>query len=103
MMGCTAAEFYPEDGEWYCEELQIQLSFDGLGDCYYLIGEEKISCACGSDKGSRWLSVGCQETDSANFELGEEVFGAEFVSLDGNKLVVYDPSAETEYVFYRVE
>ena len=103
MTSCTTAEFYPEDGQWYCKELQIQLSFDDLGACYYRVGEEVIACACGSDPGSRWLSVGCQETDSAYFELGEEVFGAEFVSLDGEKLVVFDPKTETEYIFYRVK
>lgn len=101
-IGCTVAEFYPEEGEWYCEELQLQLSFDGQGDCYYIVGDEKVKCACGSDRGSRWLTVGCQEADSKYFDLGEEVFSAEFVRLDQEKLVVCEKKTETEYIFYRV-
>lgn len=99
--GC-ADEFYPEDGEWYCEELQLQLAFGGQGDCFYMFNNEKILCACGSDRGSRWLTVGCQDADSNYFSLGEEVFGAEFVGLDQDKLVVYDTATNTEYVFYRI-
>lgn len=102
LIGCTIAEFYPEEGEWYCEELQLQLAFGGKGDCFYLIDNEKIICACGSDKGSKWLTVGCQDVDSEYFDLGEEIFGAEFVSLDQNQLIVFDPTTEAEYTFYRV-
>lgn len=98
----SSEEYFPCDGTWYCEEPRFQLSFDGIGDCYYLIDGERISCACGSGEGSRWLTVGCQETDSEFFALAKEVFGAEFVSLDQDKLIVYDNSAEKEYVFYRI-
>ena len=102
LIGCAVAEFYPEEGEWYCEELHLQLAFGGQGDCFYFINNEKILCVCGSDRGSRWLTVGCQDADSEHFDLGEEVFGAEFVSLDQDKLIVYDAVTETEYIFYRI-
>ena len=103
LAGCTVAQFYPEDGEWYCEELSLQLAFGDQGDCFYLVNNWRINCACGSDRGSRWLTVGCLDEDSEFFELGEEVFGAEFVSLEKNKLIVYDKETQTEYTFYRVD
>ena len=103
LSGCAVAEFYPKEGEWYCEELGLQLAFGGQGDCFYLVDNTKINCACGSDRGSRWLTVGCQDADSAYFDLGEELFGAEFVSLSQDNLVVYNYSTNKEYVFYRVE
>lgn len=102
-VGCTPIEFYPNEGEWYCEELQIQLSFDAGGDCFYIYENEQIKCGCGSDKGSTWLSVCSQDADSEYFFLGEEVFGAEFVSLEQDVLVVYSETDGRNYTFHRVE
>lgn len=103
LVGCDPIEFYPDEGEWYCEELQMQLSFDSEGECFYIYKNEVIECGCGSDKGSTWLSVGCQDKDSQYFILGEEVFGAEFVSLEQDVLVVYSETGGRNYTFYRVE
>lgn len=99
---CTMATFYPEEGDWYCEELKLQLSFGDSNNCFIIKNGEIIDCACGSDKGSSWLSVGCQENGSIYYELGEEVFGAEFVQLEHDTLIVYDPQANKEYTFINV-
>ena len=103
LSSCGVMDYYPEDGEWYSEELQLQLCFGGKGDCFYVFKDEIIKCACGSDKGSSWLSVGCQEADSQYFSLGEEVFGAEFVNLEQDQLVVYVESEGKEYTFQRIK
>lgn len=94
-------EFYPQNGNWYCEELKLQLSFENPQDCFIYIENEKITCGCGSDKGSSWMSVGCQEYTS-HFELGEEVFGGEFIKWEGNELVIFEPESKKEYTFIQV-
>ncbi len=99
---CCIVNYFPEEGEWYCGELKMQLSFDHGGDCYVIVDGQKIKCGCGADPGSNWLMVGCQETDSEYYLLGEEVFGARFVKLSERQLVVFDPSSGKEYCFVRV-
>mgnify|MGYP003297396398 CR=1 FL=1 len=102
LQGCTPKEFYPDSGEWYCQELELQLAFGQDGECFAMINGEKMTCACGADRGSQYLSVGCQEVDCEYCSLGEEIFGAYFVSLDGDTLVLKTDDG-TEYKFLRVE
>lgn len=99
---CSAKRYYPEEGIWYCGELNIQLDFQDGSNCFVVHNGKKIACAAGVDPGSSWISVGCQEADNDCFILGEEVFGAEFVSLDNGILVVQDTDSAKEYRFIRI-
>lgn len=103
LFGCTEYTFFPEDGEWYCDELQLLLSFSNPNNCYVKVNDEMIRCAAGSDKGSSWLSVGCQDTDSNYYALGEEVFGGEFIYLDDEQLILFDPENNMQYIFIRTD
>ena len=101
--GCTPTEFYPKEGEWYCEELQLQLSFGGNQKCYIIKSGERIRCVCSNDLGSFWLSVLCQDPDSKYYRLGESVFGGEFVRLDQDELVIRDPRAKRNIRFAELQ
>lgn len=102
LLGCSPKEFFPDSGEWYCKELEMQLTFGSSGDCYVMRNGEKIKCACGTDKGSSYLSVCCQEPNCNYCYLGEEIFGASFVSLNEDVLVVKSNDG-IEYLFLQLD
>ena len=99
---CFAEKYYPEYGRWYCPELDMVLDYE-TGEAYFDINGANIKCAHGSDKGSDYLSVGCQEDSNPEFYLGEEVFGARFKSLTETALTVVDAKSGIEYVFYLMD
>lgn len=102
-MGCTPDQYEPENGVWYCEDLQIQLSYDIGKECYAIIDGEKIKTACGSDRGVNRLCVSNQQKGHPKYYMGETIFVAEIISLNETEFVVYDEQAQREFVFYRVE
>ena len=100
---CEPAQFFPEEGIWYCSELGIQLDFDDGLNCFFIYQGVKIVCDCEHDRGSSYLSVICQDMNTKHFTLGEEVFGAEFVSLDTERLILLEEETQTAYIFLRME
>lgn len=102
-IGCTPNRYEPEEGVWYCEDLQIQLSYDIGKECYVIINGEKIKAACGSDRGVNWLYVTSQQQGHPKFDLAEVIFSAEIISLNEVEFIVYDEQAKREFVFYRME
>ena len=98
---CKPVEYFPDEGEWYCEELEMQLAFGSDGNCFVMINGQEMKCGCGSDKGSNYLSVGCQELNCDHCYLGEEIFCATFVSLNNTVLIVEDVSSGIQYSFVR--
>ena len=103
IVSCEPAAYFPEEGIWYCRELQIQISGDRPVDCWIISEGEKIQCTWGSDRGSKWMSVGCQDPKTERYHMGEVVFGGEFVSLDDNALMILEPVSNKEHTFIRVE
>lgn len=103
LLGCMPVQFFPKDGIWYCSELKMQLDFQDESNCFYIYEGDKIKCGLGYDKGSSWLSVGCQDDNTTHFFLGEEIWGGEFVSLDANKLTLIEVKTGTEYCFLRTQ
>lgn len=103
LLSCTPAQFFPKEGIWYCSELEMQLDFQDETSCFLIYEREKVICALGYERGSSWLSVGCQDPNTTHFMLGEEVFGAEFVSLESDRLVLLEAKTGTEYCFLKVQ
>ena len=101
LVGCISDQYEPEEGIWYSEELQIQLSYEQHTQSFAIINGEKIVCACGSDRGVPNLYVSCQETDHPMYRLGQEIFSAKIVSLSETEFVVYDEQTSRQYVFTR--
>lgn len=75
ILSSTPMVFFPEEGVWYCEQLQIQISCEQPEDCWILSNGEKIQCTWGSDRGSKWMSVSSQDRTTGQFKLGQEVLG----------------------------
>ena len=57
MPNATSKSVVPEYGEWYCEELQLQLSFDNHKESFVLIDGKQVSCSFENDRGSRCILV----------------------------------------------
>ena len=102
LLTCTPPDYYPDEGVWYCAELQMQLDFGGDDESFAIVNGEKIMCGCGADRGSTWLMVGNIDVNCTQFRLGEAVWGGTFVSLDDTKLIIKDDTG-VEYTFYRTK
>ena len=53
--------YEPEEGIWYCEQLQIQLDYSGKGETFIKKDDVKIRCSCGSDRAVKMLQVFSQD------------------------------------------
>ena len=103
LMGCVATPTWvPEVGVWYCEELQMQLSFEDDIDSYAVIGDKKVICGCGADRGSTEIIVDCQESNVPDYDLGEIIFWGSYVELNETTYTVKEHYSGTIYVFERI-
>lgn len=93
---------FPEGGVWYCEEYQIQISFENDTPSYLTVDGAQIRCTKGNDRGSKWLYLCCDEKKNEHFEYCETVFGGGRVHLDEETLVLEDERG-IEYRFVRIK
>lgn len=112
LSACTK-EYHPQEGTWYCEELQLQLSFgiyilnepgnskynDELYG-YIIIDGERIGCQGSYDGHSRFMGVHSQELDNKKYPAGYQFYLLEAVSLGDTQYVVKD-EAGNQYTFIR--
>ena len=98
---CVPVRYEPQEGVWYCEELQIQLSYEHDAATYITENGDKIFGICGTDRGSKLIGILCQSTHGGHY-VGEELFLAEITSLDNGTLVLYDEDSGQEYIFQRI-
>lgn len=94
--------FFPQDGIWYCEELQLQISFSDDDETFTYADGEKVYCSCDYDRGSAWLGLHCRNYYSKSYQVGDVVFDGEYVSLDEQTLVIYDQETDQNYTFLRL-
>ena len=97
----TTENHIPREGTWYCEELQIQFSWEKAEDNYAIIDGKKIQTSVGNDKGSPYFSISGQDFENAD-TLGKDIFYGECVSFDDNVFITKDYDTGKEYVFKRV-
>lgn len=95
-------QWMPTDGVWYCKELQIQIPFENSEECFAIIDDKKVTCTWGNNRGSKVISVLCQETNMDGIALGEAVFVGEYVYLDENCLILRERSTGIEYTFEKI-
>ncbi len=96
-------QWMPTEGVWYCDELQISLSFDENIMSFAIIDGQKVICVADNNRGSEVISVLCQENNIDQFYLGESIFTGEYVSLKDNQLVLREYHKENIYTFLRVQ
>ena len=95
------ARSLPEEGEWYCSELDMNLSFSIHGKTLLSHNGEKVLCSRAVDRGSTWIDIICDETGNPNFAFGEAVFSGEILKLKNN-LFIIQSSNGVEYTFRRI-
>lgn len=89
----------PQDGPWFCEELQIQITFT-YGDCYAIIDEKVVRCDCINDPGSKYFFVITQE-EMTNLPIGTCLFEAEYVELGNTTFIVKELETGDIYSFFK--
>ena len=112
---CDSGKRTPDDGVWYCEELQAKFTY-GLIDTYvspddpFIIDEsenyvivngDRIAAIFGGDRGAKYVSIVCQELDHPDFYCDETIYLFEFVSLSDTEYVVKDDAGK-QYTFLRI-
>ena len=97
-------EWMPQEGAWYCEELQMQITFVEGYECYAIVDGTKLPCQACCDKGSMsfYVSVFTLEPDDS-IPLGKDVFEGKRIELTETEFTVLDLNTDKEVVFVRVE
>lgn len=92
----------PPEGNWFCEELQIQVSFSG-GDCFYVLNDKIVPCDSINDRGSHSFFVLSQATDVEELPLGTELFSAVYMEFTEEQMIATEEHTKKEYIFVKVE
>ena len=101
--GCVPDQYEPEEGVWFCKELQMQLSYEKGIQSFLVENGEKIICSCGSDRGVQYLFVTNYDMSHPCYSFDEELFTARIISLSETEFLVYDEQAERYYTFLRID
>ncbi len=96
-------QWMPTEGVWYCDELEISLSFDDNIMSSAIVDGQKIVCAVDNMRGSDVVSLSCQDRNTSSISLGEDVFVGEYVDLEDDRLVLREYGTENIYTFLRVQ
>lgn len=98
---CFPARSLPEEGEWYCEDLNMKLSFSINRNTLLSHNGEEVLCIRAVEHGSTWIDIICDEIGNPNFAFGEAVFSGEILKLKNN-LFIIQSSNGVEYTFRRI-
>lgn len=104
LAGCsTRSKKVPQEGIWYCRELQVQMVFSKGIRTYAIIDGIKIECDTLNDRGSSYVSVLYQDLERRipGYQLGDSVFEGECRKLKDNTLYVEDENGDI-YEFVRI-
>ena len=94
-------KIYPEDGIWYCKELQIYLNFGHNEISTAIIDGEAIDCTAGHMDNSLYITVKRLHYDP---NLNNRViFPGEYVSLNDTELVLCHRDTKVKYTFKKTE
>ena len=94
-------EFFPTEGIWYCEEIQLYLGMGTNDSSTITVSGEQIECIATYYDGSEYLYVMSQDYNTRKFQLGEPVFTGQFISLTATELVLRDVNSQQTYVFIK--
>ena len=103
LSACSPDQYEPTEGVWYCEELNIQLSYEPDEISYMVIDGETVLCACGSDKGIDRILLCCQQEGHGAFYMGELLFEAQIIGLSESQMLECVDTLDTQYCFERIK
>lgn len=116
LSACTPEQRTPNEGTWYCAELQSQFSVDrGNGfvpkddvnavdesENYVIVDGDRIAALLSNDRGSIQVYIICQESDNPHYKLGDIIYSLEFVDLSNTEYILKDEAGKI-YTFLRVD
>ena len=95
-------EYFPQDGVWFCEELQMQLAFDGTMNSCVMNESKIIPCTWVIEPGSSYIDV-CKQKGKSHYSYpGETIFSATIIQSDNRLFIVSEDNTDTEYTFYKI-
>lgn len=92
---------FPDAGIWYCDELQMQISFED-DTASAVVDGKKIPCIWETDGEEKRISVRCSEDGYPGYAAGASLFTAKITRLEDNTLVVYEESSGNTYTFLKI-
>lgn len=118
LFGLSACEFkdnFPNDGIWYCEELQAQFTmrqaeafvspddeyFVDESENYVIVNGDRIAAVLESNRGATYVWIVCQELEHPDFYCGEIIYTFDFVSLSDTEYILKDDTGK-RYTFVRI-
>ena len=99
--GCVS-RWTPPEGNWFCEELQLQVSFSN-GESFYILDGEKVPCTSINNRGSRTFHVLSQAFDVEALPLATELFSAVYMEFTEEQMIATEEHTKKEYIFVKVE
>jgi len=96
LTGCKTTLWRPESGVWYCEELQMQLSFDSEVPCFVTQNGTEVNCTWFNNRGSVYIMV-CYLTKDYDYIT---VLDGKYVDLTDDSYIVEDMDTGIQYTFY---
>lgn len=103
LTGCIrVAQTIPEEGTFYCQELEITIDLNTRTG-FAVVDGDKINCAFGNDHGSRFIGVTNQQPGLETYYLGESIFSGECIHFDEDSMVVLEEWTQIEYTFKRID
>ena len=94
-------EYMPPDGVWYCEELEMQLSFEPDAKGYAMVNGVKVACSVGNDPGTKYFWVTCTES-VLDMSPGHVLWEAEYVDRSESAFVVKEQNTGRIYTFVKL-
>ena len=102
LSSCSISQWYPTEGAWYCDELQIQLGFDSSCENFFVKDGEKINSAWDGELGSKYIGIACRQKDCQYCRRGTCILTIEWIDLTETQLVVKSTDG-VYYIFERVQ
>ena len=102
LSSCGYTEWFPTEGAWYCDELQMQLAFGSSCEMFFIKDGEKIECSWSCDRGSRTLGISLVDPIDKAYLVGKEILFVKQVDLTETQLVVKSTDG-VYYIFERIQ
>lgn len=97
----------PEEGIWYCSELETWLVFDCNSanmpePSYTVIDGKMVKCLCGLENNTPFVLLVCQQRNVPGFALGSVIYRWVFIEIVDNQLILEDDQSGVRYCFERI-
>lgn len=96
----TKSYHYPT-GQWYCEELQIQIGLGEEMESYAIIDGKHTECTASIAIFRPWIALAKANEDGV-VHSEDSVFSGEIVSINALQIVIEEDDTNVQYSFLRV-